>query len=217
MKTTMANGINTNRAAQIPCWYGKHRVRDAIVSAKWKRKKKEVPSAKMKIRIFYLLQDCYEYKFMFEYNIKMYNSHLIFVLCARSHLYETHHQYKQKEPKPNPNRKKTQKLEFSRNQHINAWNGSCCITNNKHSHYAMGIDECARGEYQTRDERRKFWKMSTSTWEWEAEHTGHRGRMRCDSVVNVIRLKCGKRLLYALTIILIAFTAADVAATETGW
>lgn len=42
----------------------------------------------MKIRIFYLLQDCYEYKFMFEYNIKMYNSHLIFVLCARSHLFE---------------------------------------------------------------------------------------------------------------------------------
>lgn len=51
---------------------------------------KEVPSAKMKIRIFYLLQDCYEYKFMFEYNIKMYNSHLIFVLCARSHLFVTH-------------------------------------------------------------------------------------------------------------------------------
>ena len=50
---------------------------------------KKVPSAKMKIRIFYLLQDCYEYKFMFEYNIKMYNSHLIFVLCTRSHLYGT--------------------------------------------------------------------------------------------------------------------------------
>lgn len=79
---------------------------------------KEVPSAKMKIRIFYLLQDCYEYKFMFEYNIKMYNSHSILVLCARSHLYGTH-QHKRKNPKPNQRKKKpTQKLEFTRNQHI---------------------------------------------------------------------------------------------------
>lgn len=51
---------------------------------------------------------------------------------------------------------------------------------------------------------------------WENEHEHEHGKRerteRCErySVVNIIRLKCGKRLLYALTIILIAFTAADV-------
>lgn len=76
MKTTTATTVAAEKPAPLAIWREQRCEWTNERASKW-RKKKEVPSAKMKIRIFYLLQDCYEYKFMFEYNIKMYNSHLI--------------------------------------------------------------------------------------------------------------------------------------------
>lgn len=140
------NGNGNDTVHQGDTHYGERwwRVR------KWEKKRRrrwEVPSAKMRIRIFYLLQYCHEYKFMFEYNIKMYNSHLIFMLYARSRT-ATYIRDAPTQAKP-----KAEPKTWTSIYTYTVRNGSYCITNNKHSHYAV-VSMNARGVNSEQEKKR---------------------------------------------------------------